>query len=273
MSVAFFLMSTGRCSTQFLAQAFAEAAPDCLVEHEPIRYEYMPRKVFRQKEFKKNLGGNVVLQRKLIQIEDTLADNIRYVDVGWPTYAWLPYLSSRFQERFEFSHLVRNPFYCSASMVTQRVHSGGGANYVRTAMIHADDPKVKYPEFADSFQRFSPFEKCLYHWLELNDFLLEFREHAAFRGIYRFEDLYSSSSTALDDLATVVLGRNVGIPVKEAYDRVHRKLPVPLKISDHKLIDAVAELAMKLGYSERELENSFDLDVINETYSMSRLQK
>lgn len=217
-------MSTGRCSTQFLAQVLAETAPDCVIEHEPIRYEYMPRKVFRQpREFKRALGANVIPQRKLIQIDDILAAENRYVDVGWPTFAWLPYLSGRFGEKLEFGHLVRNPFYCATSMVTQGFFTGGSANYVRTAIIHATDPKVAFPRFAAAFDSYTPFEKCLYHWLELNRFVLDFHRHRSFRGLFKFEDLYCGDGSTLDAFASAVLGKEIRISGRAAHDLVNKK--------------------------------------------------
>ncbi len=78
MSKAFFVMSTGRCSTQYLAKSLKDLAPECIVEHEPIGSNYMPRKVFRNaRAFHKVLGANVKIQRKFVQVENAVATGAR----------------------------------------------------------------------------------------------------------------------------------------------------------------------------------------------------
>ena len=39
---AFFIISTGRCGTQWLAQQLKQQLPAARVEHEPLAYDYDP---------------------------------------------------------------------------------------------------------------------------------------------------------------------------------------------------------------------------------------
>ncbi len=275
MSTCSFILSTGRVSTQNIAVIATKAYPNAVIEHEGLGFKYFPRKVFRRpKQFATALGHNVLLQRKLIEIEDTISEGRSYLDVGWPTYAWIPYLVDRFDGKIRFVHLVRNPFHVAASLTTlglftpniQRVR-----RWVRFAMVHPKGNQINYPELAAAAEEFSPFELNLFHWLELNTFMIEQHYSDGFVGIFRFEELYKGETPTLPFLLEKLVGKGDFDLNMKPLDSGHRKLPSKIPEPNPDLVKEVTKIAMLLGYSENELDASRNLDLLNKRYSSKRL--
>lgn len=274
MTKAMFVMSTGRCSTQFLAHTLESLGTDVTVEHEPIGPQYRPRLVYRKPgKLFDTLGRHVPIQRKLIEIEDQVAGGRRYVDVGWPTFAWLDYLAGRFGAAFEFVHLVRNPFPTAASLLTHGFFSDRKGLRAKTGVIHGTDRNVLYPQFAADYDAFTPYEKALYHWLEVNACILGAHGKPGFRGLFRFEDLFSGDATELERLATTLLGQKVTGLQTDPYDQHSGKLKTEIDLGHEGLIDEVTALSLQLGYSKETLQAAMDTEKLVETYSRKRVAK
>ncbi len=274
MAKAVFVASTGRVSTQFLAKTLAAAVPDALVEHEALGAGYQPRRIFRRpQQVHRTLGANVPLQRKLIQIEDLIASGTPYVETGWPAYAWIPYLDGRLGPNFGFLHLVRAPFDTAASLLTHGLFSGSGKGLARQALIYGTDPGVAYPQFREAYPGFSAFEKCLYHWIEVNAFLRDQRSLTSWLGLVRFEELYGDDAGAVQRTVETILGRSVPPIPTAPFDRYQKTLEGELLLENAALAEAAKDLAVSLGYDRAMLDASLDLDAIADRYGQRRLAK
>lgn len=269
------LLSTGRVSTQNIASILARALPDAIVEHEGMGPDYFSRRVFRApRQLRLVLGQNVALQRKLITIEDQVAAGTDYIDVGWPNYAWLPYLSERFGPHLTFMHLVRNPFHVAASLTTHGLFVSSEKKpspFEKRAMVHAEDRSVFYKDVAKYSAEFSAFERNLFHWLELNQFALEQHSLNGFLGLARYEDLYAEADPLIAPFLTRFSGHDIVVPASPPVDKVQRTLSTKLTAVHPVLLAAVQELAERLGYGAQELQDAFDLDLLAEKYSKKRL--
>ena len=275
MATVRFLLSTGRTSTQNLASILADSLPQVTVEHEGIGPDYHSRRVFRRpRNYFGVLGKHVQIQRKLIEIEDLLAEDKSYIDVGWTSYAWLPYFAARFGESLRFAHLVRNPFSVAASHATHGIfvpNVSRGRRTERIAAIHPNDPTVYHKNVAENAETFSPFEKNLFNWLEINQFALEQHDVPGFSGIYKFEDLYAANDPKLKLFLNRFAGPaqyNVSSP---PVDKVQRILRTDIGEIQEPLLNAVLNLAIKLGYSTTELEAYWNPVALQQNYSARRL--
>ncbi len=269
-----FLLSTGRTSTQNIASILQASLPETVVEHEPLGPDYFSRHVYRRpKSFFGALGKHVPIQRKLIEIEDMLASGTSYIDVGWTCYAWLPYFAMRFKNELGFAHLLRNPFETATSHATHGIFVPGvprGRRTEKIAVIHPDDPTVHFKKVAQNAAKFSPFEKNLFNWLEVNQFALEQHERDGFIGLYRFEDLYNPDDPKLSAFLTDFAGMADYDVKSTPVDKVQKILPTTIDSVDQQLLDAVFDLAIRLGYSEEELERYWDAGALQEKYSARR---
>jgi hypothetical protein len=272
MTKAMFVMSTGRCATQFLAHALEDRAGDVVVEHEPIGARYRPRLGYRKpNKLYETLGRNLHIQRKFFEVEEHLSAGRRYVDVGWPTFAWLDYLESRFGDRFEFIHLVRNPFHVAASTLTHGAFAGREDMRTRTCFIRGTDRKVIHGEFAETYDDFTPFEKALYSWLEINAHVQGAHDKPGFRGLFRFEELFSGDKGALDGIAATIMGRPVTGLTSEPYDKYSRRLKAGIELRNEALHRTVVDRAVSLGYDRDDLESSLDVPELEALYMARRV--
>lgn len=275
MATVGLMLSTGRTSTQTIAKIAARACPEAIVEHEGLGPDYFSRTLFRRPErFIPFLGGNVALQRKFISIEDAVAGGTSYLEVGWPAYAWLPYFADRFGRAFRFAHLVRNPFEVAASLTTHGLFSETARRpprHQRKAMIHVSDRNVHYADIAAGGSGFGPFERNLFHWLELNRFFVEQHDRAGFLGVFRFEDLYRRDDPAIRRLLEGFLGvadLDLDLPPVDGYQK---PLGVEITEPDAALVGAAIELGLELGYRKEDLLGALDTNWLNERYSRRRL--
>jgi hypothetical protein len=273
MATCNFILSTGRTSTQNIAYIASRAYPDAIVEHEGLKSRYRSRAVFRRpKNFPNVLGSHVYLQRKLIDIEDTIATGTTYMDVGWPVYAWIPYLVKRFGKQIRFAHLIRNPFLVAASLTTHGLFGGRLSRWERLSMIHPTDKNAKFQGIFEPQEKVSAFEHNLFHWLELNYFMSEQHGLDGFVGLFRYEDLYVDEGQNLAALLEVLMGSGGGRDLKKSsVDRVQRKLPERITKLNPRLLDEVMKFAMNIGYTEAELTEAADLEGLNEYYLKKRL--
>lgn len=277
MATASFLLSTGRTSTQNIASIARAARPDAVIEHEPLAGNYYSRRVFRRpRKFHTVFGAQISIQRKFIEIEDTLAQGTDYVDVGWPVYAWLPYLQDRLGEQFRFVHLVRNPFRVAASLMTHGRFSTdqpGKHRYQRRGMIHVGDAGTKFVIPPEVNARLSPFERNLFHWLEVNAFALDLHGSPGFRGLYRFEDLYASQNPQIVPLLTDLIGPGPYDLSQAPVDQAHATRSVRIGSVDPDLLRAVVSISEQLGYDRAQIEASFDAAALESVYAGDRLRK
>lgn len=113
---AFFIYSTGRCATQWLARFFAQnLGKRAVVEHEPAGVDWSARRALRHPNLGELRRRMPDVDRHLDRIAETVASGRIYVQTGWPAFGWFPYLASFFGEQFRWVHLVRHPLYVAGS--------------------------------------------------------------------------------------------------------------------------------------------------------------
>lgn len=256
--LAVFIGSTGRCSTQALARSLALADPRTIVEHEPLRAGYKPALVFR----KKSRAGvvkllNPKISRKYNEIALTINSGIRYVDTGWPIFAWLPYLEQTWKAKMIFIHLVRNPFATAASLLTHNFFLGRQDEYQRYGIIKSTDKNIYFKQFSARYNKLTSFEKLLVHWLEVNQFLIELHKLAQFRGLFKFEDIFKENCTKhLNELMSTLAGQPITQDNLLHYDKHKHILKSNIEFKDKDIFQACLSLSGKLGYNPQNLENT-----------------
>lgn len=173
---ATFVISTGRCGTQWLAHILALPGVGAgRVEHEPLGERYRPRVLL-------GAGGDPAalapvdrarVERHLAGIEATLEQE-DYFEAGFPCWSALPYLARRFAGRLRIVHLTRHPVPVAYSWMAH------GA-YVRPQLpqlpekilLHPTDRGVAFPEYAEAWPALHPWERALYYWAEVHAFALQ----------------------------------------------------------------------------------------------------
>ena len=267
---AIFILSTGRCSTQYLTRLLALGRPRAEVVHEGAGPNYMPARVFRQGGYDQVIDRIKPLRTHLFDIEAVLAEGKTFIDTGWPSYAWGPYFAQRFGAAFGFAHLVRNPFAVAASMSSHTLLDDLDIKLSKFGVIRPHHPKALFAEFSGQYPSFTRYERGLYHWLEVNTYLLEQHESPGFLGLYRFEEMYGGGVPAAKRLWQACGFAPEDYQELPPYDRLNVpafKFAPP----DPALERHAWALARRLGYTDDVLEKWSDTDFLAQVYKTPRL--
>lgn len=168
MGKALFVLSTGRCGTQWLADVLGQTVGErAEVRHEPLGDDYAPREM---------LGAGADPQPELADfidqhvrvIEETL-ESRDYIECGHPLWSSLPYLLRRFEGRARVVHLVRHPVPVAFSWLTMGAYTPPFVSYVpERVLLSPFDDGVQFPAFRERWATMTPYEKALFYWAEVN---------------------------------------------------------------------------------------------------------
>ena len=208
MTAATFVLSTGRCGTQWLAKNLSEHYGDLLaVTHEPHNREYLPRRLLGIAE-PAHWPTIALIDRHIATIEQHLASK-SYIECGWPCYGPLRYFVKRLAGRVRVVHLVRHPIPTAASMVTHLYYHSRPDQMTEKALLMPTDPGVGLPEYRERWAAMSRFEKCLYFGAEITQLGLQYARDLGIPWLrVRSEDMFAGAG--LDDLLAFI-----GMPRRE----------------------------------------------------------
>lgn len=264
MTSALFVLSTGRCGTQWLAGALAAALGDrAEVQHEPLGDDYAPREMLGAgAEPDPELAG--FIDEHVRAIEQTL-ESRHYVECGHPLWSALPYLLRRFAGRARVIHLVRHPVPVAFSWLTMSAYTPPFVSYVpERVLLSPFDAGVQFPAFRERWPSMTPYEKALFYWAEVNALGLRLEREAGVPWLrVRFEDLVRGD--ALPRLVEFAGGdANNAVAPKGVIDKfvyLTECWADPRLIERHPEVMAVA---LELGYDPL----AFDVDMLRARYSV-----
>lgn len=190
MNFATFVLSTGRCGTQWLATALAEAYADQLaVEHEPLHSRYQPRKALESAAAAAQLPAEVLRHMEAIEAQ---LQTRAYIECGHPSWSTLPDLIERFRGRVRIIHLVRHPVPTSCSWLTHQAYQPPLLPHLpEKILLSPFDAGIRFAEYRARWPTLTPFEKCLYYWTEVNAFGLDLQSRLELPWLQlRYEDLF-----------------------------------------------------------------------------------
>jgi len=175
---ATFVLSTGRCGTQWLAHALALPGVGAgRVEHEPLGDRYRARLLLGR-------GGEPAalapvdcarLEKHFAGIEVTL-EHEDYFEAGFPCWSALPYLCRRLAGRIRIVHLTRHPVPVAYSWTAHGAYVPPVLPQVpEKILLHPGDRGVAFPEYAEAWPRLHAFERALYFWAEVHAFALRWQ--------------------------------------------------------------------------------------------------
>lgn len=262
-----FFLSTGRCGTQKLADYLAVHVPlSTVVEHEPLKFNYKPAQALTPAARAQLLAETPAIREHFTRLDRLLADGRDYIETGWPCFAWAPYLAEHYEGHVRFIHLVRHPVYFACSMATHSYYRPDRRNdgFIRYAQLNPAVEAVNYPEISLIWNNLSVFEKCLYQWLELNKFILDFTQKTAAPTLtVRFEDLIQGNAfTYVADFLGLGESGTEQEFAAEHVDRGRARTDLPPDPSLVLRHPQVMKLASQLGYDASE----FNLEAIRQRY-------
>lgn len=265
MNCATFILSTGRCGTQWLADVLAAALRErAVVAHEPVGNDYAPREMLGAGDDPARVDPELAsfIDEHVDAIERILAER-DYVECGHPLWSALPYLLRRFAGRARVVHLVRHPVPTALSWLTHTAYTEPFAKHTPVKVLLSPfDEGVHFTGYRERWDALTPYEKALFYWAEVNDFglRLEAKAEAPWLRV-KFEELVRG-----DALARVLAF--VGVDASDA--------PLPGMVdqfryitdawADPRLIEQhpeVMRVARDLGYDPL----AFDADKLRQRYT------
>jgi hypothetical protein len=251
-------VSPGRSGTVFLHSTFQKNFPDGgSVTHELIHAMVAQPAAFHR-------GYDVQTRRQILSmpiIQDLLArwrqqaETGPVVDFGWTMSSLVPAFYEALGEQFRVFVLHRHPISAAGSFATMGFNKA--LRHERYALTPTH-PRVRYAHYQDRWGRMSPFEKCLFRWLEVTAYGLELESHVP-RNQYLvvgFEELVKSEAT----LAKI--GQFLGYPSDRqltrgaetnSVERRSREMnPVGREWRNYRHFPELLDLARGLGYNMEE---------------------
>ncbi len=193
MNFAAFILSTGRCGTQWIAKTLADAYSDHVaVDHEPLHNQYDARKALASIALASPLSSlSAVVRQHMDSIEGRL-ETQSYIECGHPNWSTIPYLAERFRGRVRIIHLTRHPVPTCYSWLTHSAFQDPLLPHLlEKTLLSPFDEGTRFQEYRRGWEALSPFEKCLFYWSEVNAFAIDLqsRQDAPWLRL-RYEDLF-----------------------------------------------------------------------------------
>jgi hypothetical protein len=254
MHSATFVLSTGRCGTQWLASELAAAGDCARVEHEPLHNNYAPRQMLGSGDPAALDPRRARIVLRHVEMIERELESRDYIETGHPCWSSIPWLLRRFAGRVRVVHLVRHPVATACSWLSHGAFVPSLLPHLPAKeLLTPSDAGVSFVEYREVWNSLSPIEKSLFYWAEVNAFGLRIeQEYPAPWLRTRYEDMFDSQNDALSRL-----GRFLEFPAG-AIERANRTTrvdqhhfhlaawPEPERIRSHPRVIAVAET---LGYS------------------------
>ncbi|WDE05957.1 sulfotransferase domain-containing protein [Thalassomonas viridans] len=168
---ACFILSTGRCGTQWLTRYLIEllaqhSNTNTEVRHEPLGNQYAPIANAPSAALTTNKD---IIEQHLDDIQQFLARGKNYIETGFPCWRHISWFADRLKVPVKVIHLTRHPVYTSVSWLKLNA-------FVPPFLPHLPEkelftpfaPGAKLPCYQQNWQQLSPFEKCLYYWGEVH---------------------------------------------------------------------------------------------------------
>jgi hypothetical protein len=193
MNFASFILSTGRCGTQWIASSLADVYSDRMdVEHEPLHDGYEARKILAHGD---STHPAQAMPPAVLEHLDRIVDRLStrpYMECGHPNWSTIPYLADRFRGRVRIIHLTRHPVPTCCSWLTHGAFQTPLLPHVPEKLLLSPfDEGTRFREYRQTWEKLSPFERSLYYWSEVNALALDLQSRSDAPWLrLRYEDLF-----------------------------------------------------------------------------------
>lgn len=163
---AIFVLSTGRCGTQWLAENLSNSLPpEWRVEHEPLHLDYAPLKNSPAEPVSCN---EELLKAHLLSIQKHLDDGGHYIECGFPCWRHLDWFRQALSCDVKVIHLHRDPISTARSWLKQNAFVPPWLPHLPVKeLFHPGAPGALLPEYQLTWAGLTPFEKNLCYWAEV----------------------------------------------------------------------------------------------------------
>ncbi|WDD98526.1 sulfotransferase domain-containing protein [Thalassomonas actiniarum] len=258
---ACFIVSTGRCGTQWLTRHLprlltAQQADNYQIKHEPLGYQYAP---IDNSPSLPLVNNKALLEQHLNEIRNTLSRGKNYIETGFPCWRHIAWFAQELEHPVKVIHLTRHPVFTAISWLKLNA-------FVPPALPHLPEkelftpfaPGARLPEYQQNWQHLSPFEKCLYFWAEVQLQALAFEQdwqekhwlHLSYESLFTGQSLNKLAAflaTAAPDGQLTDIDTSAIEEKTDSYGHMVQTDFEPQEIFRH---PEIVNLAKRLGYRE-----------------------
>ncbi|NMH65422.1 hypothetical protein [Shewanella salipaludis] len=245
---ATFVLSPGRCGTQWLARHLQASNPEGAVTHEPLHLAYAP---MTNSPSKPLAHHRELLLAHLAQIEGQLQQGGHYMECGFPCWRHLDWFRQELGGDVKLIYIHRNPIDNARSLLKLNVFVPPILPHLQEKQFfHPEAPEAQLPHYAGRWPDLTPFEKCLYYWAEVNLQAARYRQDWPEQHwlTVPYDSLFTPATVArIADFSGLAFGleRDTFQPV-DRFNGEPQGQVVPHAIGQHPEILA---LARQLGYA------------------------
>ena len=271
MSKAIFVLSTGRCGTQWLANFLKDNYSDTYhVEHEPLHNSYNPRKMIARVSDTDLASDWYQPIKKHTEKLNRLLKHSNYIECGHPCWSSIPFLINNLDVPVKVIHLTRHPVYTACSWLTHSAFQPSILPHLQEKVLLSPfDKDVLFHEYKERWDKITPFEKCLYYWAEVNGFGLDLKKRMG-PDLIRicYEDVFQGDGLVeILDFMDRPFKKEIHTIKKQTIDKYYY---LTSEVFDPEIISlhpAILNVAESLGYDALK----FDKKRLHKRYSGSHL--
>lgn len=248
-------VSTGRCGTTFLEKSFHASFGK---QSNWITHEHLKQQVTRVGKYHRCYDESLQSEMVNDQIQDLLSkwrsisETGPVVDFGWTMRSLVPYFYRQLGDQLRVLYVHRHPIEVAASF---KLIGNYSIYNSEDWAITPDHPNARYPQFASRWDSMTPFEKCLYYWLEVNASAEELRQIYPDLKLMELKssDLFRSDSV-LDSIVQFTGFDCYEKPIVRSRERNRREIfllerrPIRQEWMDYQHHPEMIEFAERLGY-------------------------
>ncbi len=171
---AYFVLSTGRCGTQWLTELLRQQWPQARVEHEPLHFQYRPDVNSATLPLQQNAK---LLQQHLQQIQQQLTTGLPYIETGFPCWRHLRWFRQQLSGPVKILHLHREPLATVRSLLKLNAFVPPLFDYLPLKNFYLPDASQDHFKMVQAlWPQLQPAEKSLCYWLELQAYALQLQQ-------------------------------------------------------------------------------------------------
>lgn len=171
---AYFVLSTGRCGTQWLTELLRQRLPQARVEHEPLHFQYRPDINSATLPLRHNAER---IQQHLLQIQQQLTTGQPYIETGFPCWRHLDWFRQQLTGPVKILHLHREPLSTVRSLLKLNAFVPPLFDYLPLKNFYLPDASQDSLKMVQAlWPTLQPAEKNLCYWLELQAYALQLQQ-------------------------------------------------------------------------------------------------
>lgn len=161
----YFVISTGRCGTQWLTETMQQWHKDFVVQHEPLHFGYRPDINRVQQPL---LHNAKLLENHLAYIQQQLDAGKTYIETGFPSWRHLDWFRQQLGHKVRVIHIHRDPLETVSSLFKLNAFVPPLLSHLPTKNLYLPGSELDFlHQYQELWPQLDPAEKNLWYWAEV----------------------------------------------------------------------------------------------------------